>query len=387
MSDENDQRQSMQPKTMRRRMFPKVASAAALVTLLGLAGCKSDPPAAPPTQHAMPVQVAPVSLSPVENGDTYVATVKSRRSATMQPQVDGNLTKILVHSGDSVKAGQLLMQIDPLKQVAQVQQQAGAQAQSNALYQFNQSEVARQKRLFDAGIISKQAYDTATQSFQNSKAAYQASEAGTATQRQQLAYYQIRAPFAGVVGDIPVHLGDYVSSTTMLTTVDENSGLEAYIYIPTERASEVKQGLPVEILDSAGKVLARSKISFLSPQVDNGIQGILAKADIPSSSDLRNLQVVNARVIWSTTPKPTVPVLAVQRIGGESFVYVAKAAGQGFTAHLIPVKLGQPEGNIYPVLDGLQAGEKVIVSGLQFIGEGAPVQPLEGAPPASPAKT
>jgi multidrug efflux pump subunit AcrA (membrane-fusion protein) len=145
-------------------------------------------------------------------------------------------------------------------------------------------------------------------------------------------------------------------------------------------------GLPVQILDTAGKVLAKSTISFLSPQVDNGIQGILAKAEIPSSSDLRNLQMVNARVIWSTTPKPTVPVLAVQRIGGESFVYVARPAGQGFTAHLVAVTLGQPEGNIYPVLGGLEPGQKVIVSGLQFLGEGAPVQPLEGGPPADPAK-
>jgi len=362
-------------------------AASGLMVALGLFGCAEKPkPAAGPAMHAMPVQVAPVSLSPVASGDTYVATIKSRRSATMQPQVTGNITKILVHSGDAVKQGQLLMQIDPLKQVAAVEQQAGTQAQSNALYQYNQSELARQKGLFEAGIISKQAYDTAQQAFQNSKAAFQASSAGTATQRQQLAYYQIRAPFAGVVGDIPVHQGDYVSPTTMLTTVDENSGLEAYIYIPTDRASEVKAGLPVQILDNAGDVLTQSKISFVSPQVDNGIQGILAKAEIPTKSALRNLQVVNARVIWSTQSKPTVPVLAVQRIGGESFVYVAQAAGQGFTAHLVPVKLGQAEGNTYPVLGGLATGQKVIVSGLQFIGEGALVQPMDGPPPTPPAK-
>jgi RND family efflux transporter MFP subunit len=360
--------------------------AAGLLIGLGAFGCAKEKRSAAPAMHAMPVQVASVSLSPVASGDTYVATIKSRRSATMQPQVTGNLTKILVHSGDAVKQGQLLMQIDPLKQVAAVQQQAGTQAQSNALYQYNQGELARQKSLFQAGIISKQAYDSALQAFQNSKAAYQASEAGTTTQRQQLAYYQIRAPFAGVVGDIPVHLGDYVSPTTMLTTVDENSGLEAYIYIPTDRASQVKAGLPVQILDNAGKVLTLSKVSFVSPQVDNGIQGILAKAEIPTKSALRNQQVVNARVIWSTESKPTVPILAVQRIGGESFVYVVQAAGQGFTAHLVPVQLGQAEGNLYPVLGGLAPGQKVIVSGLQLIGEGAPVQPMEGAPPASPAK-
>ncbi len=350
-----------------------------MILLALLAGCKKPaPPAAAP--QAMPVMVAPVSMNVVPSGDTYVATIKSRRSATMQPQVDGNLTRIFVTSGQSVKAGQILMQIDPLKQVAAVDQQLGTQAQANALYSFNKAEVDRQKKLFDAGITSRQAYDTAVQSFESSKAAYSAQAAGTNTQRQQLAYYQIRAPFSGVIGDIPVHLGDYVSPTTVLTTLDENSGLEAYIYIPTERASQVKAGLPVTILDNAGQILTKSTVSFLSPQVDNGIQGILAKAEIPAGAKLRNQQVVSAKVTWDLSPKPTIPVLAVTQIGGQAFVYIAKPAGAGFTAHLVPVSVGDTVGNDYPVLGGLHSTDRVIISGLQFIGEGAPVQPMTGPP-------
>ena len=333
----------------------------------------------------MPVMVAPVSLNSVPTSDTYVATIKSRRSATISPQVDGNITKIFVVSGQAVKAGQELMQIDPLKQSAAVEQQAGTQAQANASYQFNKAEVDRQKRLFEAGITSRQTYDTAVQQFESSKAAYDATAAGTATQKRQLAYYQIRAPFAGIVGDIPVHVGDYVTQAgapaSTLTTVDDPAGLEAYIYVPTERLSQVKVGLPVEILDTTGNVLAKSVISFVSPQVDTGLQGLLVKAEIPSGSKVRTQQVVNARVTWNSTPKPTVPVLAVSQIGGQSFVYVTKAAGQGFVAHQIPVTLGDTLGNVYPVLGGLQPGQQVIVSGLQFIGEGAPVKPMQGPPP------
>ena len=349
---------------------------------VGLAGCKAAaaPPAAAP--QAMPVMVAAVSLSAVPSGDTYVATIKSRRSASISPQVDGNITKILVVSGQAVKAGQVLMEIDPLKQMATVDQQVGTQAQANAAYQFNKTEVDRQKRLFDAGITSRQAYDTAVQNYESAKAAYDASAAGTATQKQQLAYYQVRAPFAGVVGDIPVHVGDYVTEanipSTVLTTVDDPSGLEAYIYIPTERLAEVKMGLPVEILDTSGNVVAKSAITFVSPEVDNGMQGILAKAEVPAGAKVRNQEVVNARVTWNSTPKPTVPVLAVTQIGGQSFVYVAKPQGQGFTAHQIPVTLGETIGNIYPVLGGLKPGDQVIVSGLQLIGEGAPVMPMHG---------
>jgi len=348
-----------------------ICAAACLV-----AGCKSAPPPPPPPQ-AMPVQVASVTLSPVPNSDTYVATIKSRRSSTMQPQVDGNLVKIFVKSGDVVQAGQVLMRIDPLKQMATVQSQQGTQAQKKALYDYTEIQVERQRKLFEAGVVSRDAYDQATQAFQNAKADYESNAALTDTQKQQLAYYDIRAPFAGIVGDVPVHLGDYVSTTTVLTTVDEIADLEAYIYIPTERATVVRQGLPVEILDTSGKTLVKSKISFLSPQVDNGLQSILAKAEIPRTADiLRNQQLVKARVTWSTTPAPVVPVLAVSLVGGQTFVYLASPKGDGYIAHQVPVTLGETVGNTYPVLGGLKPGDKVITSGLQFLQEGAPVKPL-----------
>jgi RND family efflux transporter MFP subunit len=365
------------------RTSSKTRAAVIAVSLAALAtGCTKAPPP-PRTMQAMPVQVQPVSLSAVPSSDTYVSTIKSRRSATLQPQVDGNLTKILVKSGDTVRAGQLLMQIDPLKQVATVQAQQGTEQQQKAAFQYNQAELARQEQLFQAGIISKQAYDQATQSFQNSKAALDSASAQTNTQKQQLAYYQIRAPFSGIVGDIPVHLGDYVSSTTMLTTVDVNTDLEAYIYLPTERAAQARTGLPVDLLDETGKTLAHTSLDFVSPQVDNNLQGILAKAPIPKSSQrLRNGQIVNARITWSTAQVPTIPVLAVTRIGGQTFVYVAAQQGTKYAAHLVSVTLGEPIGNVYPVQAGLRTGDRVILSGLQFLQEGVPVQPMEGAAPA-----
>ena len=354
-----------------------------LSTLFGLAmillaGCShgKDPKAAQAPQ-AMPVQVSNVSLNPVPQTDTYVATIKSRRSSTMQPQVDGNLTRIFVRSGQAVRAGQVLMQIDPLKQVATLQSQQGTESQKRAVYDYNQAEVERQRKLYEGGVTSRQVYDQATQAFRNSKADLDAASALSGSQRQQLAYYQIRAPFSGVVGDIPVHVGDYVSQQTVLTTVDETGELEAYIYIPTERAGDLKSGLPVEIVDADGKVLATTKINFLSPQVDNGLQGVLVKAPVPRSEEvLRNAQLVRARVTWNTKPAPTIPVLAVTRIGGQPFVYVAQPKDGGFMAHQVAVTLGETHQNTYPVLSGLSQGQRVITSGLQFLQEGVPVQPL-----------
>ena len=185
-------------------------------------------------------------------------------------------------------------------------------------------EIERQRKLFEAGVTSRDAYDQAKQAHDNAKSDYQSAMELRKAQEAQLAYYSIRAPFDGVVGDIPVHVGDYVSAATMLTTVDEGKDLEAYIYIPTERAGQARLGLDVELMDDSGKALDKTKINFLSPQVDSTLQGILAKAPVNASPELlRNAQMIKARVIWSTSPMAVVPVLAVVRQGGQSFVYVA----------------------------------------------------------------
>jgi RND family efflux transporter MFP subunit len=197
------------------------------------------------------------------------------------------------------------------------------------------------------------------------------------TQEAQLAYYTIRAPFDGVVGDIPVHVGDYVSAATMLTTVDEGKDLEAYIYIPTERAGQARLGLEVDLTDDSGKLLDKTKINFLSPQVDSTLQGILVKAPVNASPELlRNAQIIKARVIWSTSQMAVVPVLAVIRQGGQSFVYVVRKQGPMMMAAQTSVTLGDTVANNYSVSSGLIPGDKVIVSSTQFLVNGMPVVPL-----------
>jgi multidrug efflux pump subunit AcrA (membrane-fusion protein) len=131
------------------------------------------------------------------------------------------------------------------------------------------------------------------------------------------------------------------------------------------------------ILDNQEKPLETTKIDFVSPQVDNQLQGILVKAPVHADlGKLRNLQQIKARVVWSTTSIPVVPVLAVSRLGGQTFVYVAQNQGGKFFAKQRPIEVGDTVGNDYAVLSGLQNGDKVIISGTQFLVDGAPVQPL-----------
>jgi RND family efflux transporter MFP subunit len=351
-----------------------------VVLALVMGGCqkKAAPPsAAAAGMQALPVQTVSVSLAPVPQSSEYVATIKSRRSATLQPQVDGRLTEIQARSGDHVKAGQLLMAIDPAHQQASVDSQRATERQKKAVYDYNTLQIDRQKKLFEAGIISRDVFDQAQQAYDNSKADYESAVASRKTQDEQLAYYTIRAPFDGVIGDIPVHVGDYVSASTILTTLDESKDLEAYIYVPTERAAQVRAGLQVDILDTNGNLLEKTKIDFLSPQVDSTLQGILVKAPVHFGREmLRNSQLVKARVIWSTSPMAVVPVLAVTRQGGQSFVFIAKQQNGQFIATQTPVTLGDTVGNTYSVTSGLNAGDRVIVSSTQFLVNNMPVMPL-----------
>jgi RND family efflux transporter MFP subunit len=352
--------------------MPAAVLAFVIFTVAGCRNASSQPPAPPP----MRVKTETINLEPVPRVDEYVATVKSRRSASIQPQVDGALTRIVVKSGDYVSAGQALMTVDPLKQQSVVEQQRSTEAQKKATYEYNQIEVERQRKLYEEGVTSKQSLDLAVQAFENSKADWESSSAARAAEQRQLAYYNVTAPFSGVVGDIPVHVGDYVSPQTLLTTVDENADLEAYIYIPTEKAADIRMGLPVQIVSSTGELIENTKIYFISQQVDNATQGILVKAPVHGSLDkFRNAQLVKARVVWSTAPTPTVPVLAITRIGGQAFVYVAERGDNGTVAKQRAVTLGDTVGNDYAVTSGLKPGDQVVVSGTQFLIDGVPIQP------------
>ncbi len=355
------------------------------LVLLGLVatGCgnKKSAPAAGPAAQAMPVRTATVTMEPVAQSSEYIATIKSRRSANISPQVSGVLTAILVHSGEPVKAGQALMTIDSRQQQAYVASLLATERQDKAVYDYNTTELARQKKLFSAGIISSQAFQQQQQAYASSQASYESAVEARKTQQQLLDYYTVRAPYSGILGDIPVHVGDFVStgsSATLLTTLDKDSDLEAYIYIPTERAADVRTGLGVDLMHNSGKLIGKTKIDFVSPQVDSTLQGILVKAPVQPSSHLRNAQMIQARVIWSTKPMAVIPVLAVVRQNGLPFVFVMQKQKGHFVALQKGITLGPTVGNNYSISSGLTAGEHVIVSGTQFLVNGMPVMPLPG---------
>jgi RND family efflux transporter MFP subunit len=348
----------------------------ALSLLLGGCGKNSGAAAAKGGGQAMPVPVMNAQPRSVNLASEYLAALKSRNSTTISPQVDGQITQIFVKSGDHVKAGTPLMQIDPLKQQATTGSQEANRAAKEAALRLAQDELERSRRLFAAGVVSKQAFDQAQSRYDASQAELKAAEAVVAQQHVELRYYRITAPTSGIVGDIPVHVGDRVAAGTALTTVNQPGTLEAYIEVPVERSKELALGRGVEILSQDNTVLANSHITFVSSEVDNNTQTVLVKASIENETKaLRTDQLVRVRVVWGNQSAITIPVLAVSRLSGQSFAFVAEPSDKGFVAKQRQLRLGEMIGNDYVVLEGIKPGEKIITGNTQMLGDGTPVQP------------
>lgn len=330
----------------------------------------------------MPVQVQSARKESIPDTSTYVASIQSLSSTTISPQVTGVLQSINVSSGERVRQGQLLMQINPEAQAAQVANLEHARAAQASTLQFDQQQLARAKALYQEKIGTLQDLQQAQSAYNAATAQLSALEAQIQQAKVTLGYYQITAPRDGVVGDIPVRVGDTVQTGTTLTTLDSTQGTQVYVQVPLEQSSKLRTGLAVEVLNAQGQVLAHTRVFFVSPQVDPATQTILAKAAIPAenAANLRTQQYVQARITWGTHQGFEVPVLAVVQEAGGAFLDLAQPVTQngrkGFVVHQAQVSLGGITGNNVEVLSGLTAGQRVIVSQHQILREGMPVIPM-----------
>jgi len=319
------------------------------------------------------VQLAPKLLP---QSSEYVATIRSLRSTTVQPQVEGIVRQVMVKAGDRVRAGQALMQIDPDRQQAAVTATESQRVAREADVGFARQQLARMQKLFDAGAVSRAELEQAETVAKTAQAQLDAVGSQIRESQVQLQYYRVTAPSSGVVGEVVVRQGDRVTPSTVITTIDEPQGLEAYINVPLERAGSLRTGLAVELLDPDGKVIATDPITFVAPRADDATQSVLVKATLRQMPpSIRVMQYVRGRIVWSHEPRLTVPVVAVNRISGQYFVFVAEQGPQGTVARQKPIMVGELINDEYIVTGGLSAGERVIVSNIQKLGDGSPVKP------------
>ncbi len=325
----------------------------------------------PPTE----VAVRPLEAKPIPQTSEYVATIRSLRSITVQPDVEGVVRRLMVRAGDRVTQGQPLLQIDSSRQQANVTTIESLRAAREADVALAQQQLARARKLFEAGAVSRAELEQAESAAKTTQAQLDSVLLQAKEARVQLDYYQVTAPSAGIVGEVAIREGDRVNPSTAITTIDQAQGLEAYINVPLEQSAALRTGLQVELLDSAGNVIATNPITFVAPRADDATQSVLAKVALGSMPpSVRVMQYLRARIIWSSEPRLTVPLVAVSRISGQYFVFVAESGPQGQVARQKPIMVGDVIGDDYIVNGGLKAGEQVIVSNVQKLADGAPVK-------------
>jgi RND family efflux transporter MFP subunit len=358
---------------------------AAVALAVPIAGCGGNQASENPTFPPTPVQTVVVRDVPISDDSEFLATLKSRHSTALNPQVEGQVTRILVKSGDRVIAGAKLMEIDPLRQQATVQGQQASIAAQKANVELAQIQYDRAQKLSEAGVIAKMELDQAQTNLATAKEQMHALEAQLNEGQVTLHYYGVVSPTNGIVGDVPVRVGDRVTVSTLLTTIDDPGSLEVYVNVPVDRAQSVKIGQIIQVLDDTGKIAADTRVDFISPEVDTTTQSVLVKATLKNGSGaLRTAQFARVRIIWGVHQGAVLPVLAVSQINGQFFAFVVDTSVKPPVAHQKIVKLGELKNNQYAVISGLAPGDHVVVEGGQNLVDGAPVAETIEQPAAKP---
>lgn len=358
-----------------------VKTAALTLTLVALPMCSKAPEPQQQSQSPSPVTVVKLEKKTIEDTSEYLATLTSRRSLSLYPQVSGYVRSIGAKPGTAVKAGTLLIQIDAAAEQASLQNLEATRESQLASASFAKERLTRSKLLRSDGIVSQQDDDQARVQADQAESSVRATAALIASQRARLSFFSIVAPIEGVVGNVPVKIGDFVTPATLLTSVTQDAGLEAEVAVPIERAAALTEQSAIRLLGGDGAVLAQSAVTFVSPRADPMTQLLLIKGAFEANPSLRADQIVRSRVVWSSREGLAIPSVSVVRQAGQAFVYVIAPADGGaqLMAHRTPVVLGALQGGEYVVADGLSEGQQVAVSGIQTIGDGSPVE-LQATP-------
>ena len=362
------------------------------------------------------VEVGKATSDLVREESEYIARFESRKSVTLSPRVGGIIRSINTASGSMVGGGQVLIRIEASQQEAAVRSaSAGIESRSRIVDQARSQlasleadkisrdsnlklakiQLDRVRTLQNQGVLSRQELDIAENNYQTAISSLGAinaqiqsqkatiaqaqtdtrqASAALSEQQAQLRYYDISAPFAGVVGDIPVKVGDYVSPSTQLMTITVNQPLEAYIYIPVEKSSKLRTGMPVELIAPDGRELGPSRVFFVAPGAEGDDQTILIKAEYANSDGrVRVGESGQARIVWSQDSGLWIPATAVTQLAGQNFLFLAKQENGQWSAHQTPVKLGQPTNSKYPVIDGITPEDEIVLTGTQNLFDKMPI--------------
>lgn len=342
--------------------------------VLALMGCKKPATATPAGGGgAMSIQVVAVEATkrPVTESLSLIGSTTANEMVELKSETDGLVEKINFEEGQQVEQGRLLVQLEESKLSAQL-------AEAEANFKFSQINYDRAKQLLTDKLISQQEYEQTTASFQMN-------QAGLDLKKRQLQDTKILAPFAGVVGSRSISPGQVITKSTTLTWVIDLDPVKVEFNVPEKFLSQLAIGQSIDVTVAAfpGRKFT-GEVFFVSSYVDPNTRTALVKARIPNpKQELKpgmfanldlTLRVLEAAIV--------VPEVAINQLleGGEATLYVVDKENK---ATLRKVKLGVRTPGFVEVSSGVDAGDMVIVEGLQKIGPGVPVQlaPAEAAKP------
>jgi membrane fusion protein (multidrug efflux system) len=375
----------------------------AILAMLSACGSKDQAPAAAGGKPPPPeVGVVTASLQPVALQTELPGRIEPVRVAQVRARVNGVVQKRLFSEGTEVKAGQPLFQIDPAPYQAALDSAQAALAKAKANLTQASAQAERYKPLVEANAVSKQDYINVVATQKQAEADVAAGAAAVKTARINFDYTLVTAPISGRIGRALVTEGALVSQTeaTQLATIQQtdtvyvNFTQSATEVLQLRKSAEAKQartangkrGLPVSIvLDDGSELQNKGKLLFSDISVDPTSGQITLRAEVPNPDGLLMPgQYVRVRLSQQQLPSGILlPQQAVTRSDQGDTVIVVGADGKPAPRQ---VKVGAAQGNQWVVLEGLKAGEQVVVDGFQkMMVPGAPVKPVPWKTTAQPA--
>jgi multidrug efflux system membrane fusion protein len=344
-------------------------------------------------------QVVPVRVATAQREDLVLrlkalGTVTPLNTVTVRSRVEGELIRVAFEEGQQVAAGDLLAEIDPRPFQVQLAQAQGTQQQNLAELANAQSDLARYRELQGKGYVSGQQLGTQEALVRQYEARRQTDQAAVDDARLQLTYTRIVAPIGGRIGLRSVDVGNLVRSgdSDGIAAITQMAPISVLFTIPeTElpavlEAVRAERALTVEAWDrEERRQLATGTLTSLDNRIDTTTGTLRLRAGFDNADEsLYPNQFVNVRLQVSSTDSIVIPNAAVQFGAKGNFVYVV---GDGDTISVRPLKLGAADGERVAVLDGIAAGERVVLEGLDRLREGAKVEIIPDAPAAeAPAK-
>jgi membrane fusion protein, multidrug efflux system len=339
----------------------------AVLMLAAIAGCNraesegkgsrgGGPGGGPP---AMPVEAAAARSDTVVDAILATGQIEAMQSIDLRPEVEGRLVQILVREGALVARGTPLFKIDDAELKAQV-------AEVTA-----ERDLARQSLTRTRDLLSQKASSQAE--LERAEATMRSNEAQLERLKVRLERTLVRAPFAGVVGQRFVSLGDYVNSDTRLVSLQTVTPQRASFQVPERYADQLKLGQRVSFRVAAlpGRDFS-GKVDFVDPMVKLPGRTIMVKAVVPNPRrELQSGMFIEARLATDVRPNAVViPEDAVLPLQGASFVWVVNNG----KATRRQVELGVRTPGFVEVKNGVESNEQVVVGGQERLAEGAPVQ-------------